>query len=69
MYAAKKYNKPELYKRGAARILSYSTMMYGIPVSAALLAMSMAENDTSDEDGISEEQMIELRRLIRVCKI
>ena len=39
-------------------------MMYGIPVSAASLAMSMAENDTSDEDGISEEQMIELRRLI-----
>ena len=64
MYAGKKYNKPELYKRGAARILSYSTMMYGIPVSAASLAMSMAENDTSDEDGISEEQMIELRRLI-----
>ena len=38
--------------------------MYGLPVNSSSLAMYAAENDTSDEDGISEEQMIELRRLV-----
>ena len=64
MYAGKKYNKPELTKEVQQGLISYSTMMYGLPASAVSLAMSAAENDTTDEDGISDEQMIELRRLV-----
>ena len=39
-------------------------MMYGLPATAVSMAMSAAENDTTDEDGISDEQMLQLRRLV-----
>ena len=63
-FAGLKYNKPELTRRGLARMISYGTMMYGIPATVASMATAMAENDTSDEDGISDEQMLQLRRLV-----
>ena len=50
-FAGLKYNKPELTRRGLARLISYGTMMYGLPATAVSMAMSAAENDTTDEDG------------------
>ena len=62
--AGYKYNKPELRKRGYTRMMSYGMMAVGIPKAAAATAAMFAENDTEEEDGISSEQMAELRRLI-----
>ena len=63
-FAGIKYNKPELTKRGLTRMISYGTIAYGLPATVASIAIATAENDTSDEDGISDEQMLQLRRLV-----